>query len=253
MSSASSSAEPAATPPGGSADGAASAAAGVGSQTLSRGIRALEVLADEPGLTIAELAARLGVHRSIAYRILRTLEEHGLVVRDAAGRVALGARLAALARGVEHDLQAAALPELTTLARELGMTAFLVVLDHRECVTLVSVEPPHSVAAVAQRPGTRHSLTAGAPGLAIGSRLGAAQLAAAGVVLPDRPELAAARERGFATSSGEVIAGLSSVAAPLLVPGSAPAAVAVVYVGEQDVVALGERLRRAADAVAAEL
>lgn len=43
------------------------------SQTLSRGIRALEILAaaDRP-LSIAELAEALGVHRSIAYRILRT-------------------------------------------------------------------------------------------------------------------------------------------------------------------------------------
>ena len=30
----------------------------------------------------------LGVHRSVAYRLLRTLEDHGLVVRDAGGRVA---------------------------------------------------------------------------------------------------------------------------------------------------------------------
>ncbi len=69
------------------------------SQTLSRGIRMLEILADarEP-LTIDELASRLGVHRSVAYRLLRTLEHHRLTVRDARGRIVLGARLAALAR-----------------------------------------------------------------------------------------------------------------------------------------------------------
>ena len=57
------------------------------SQTLSRGIRILEVLADARGpLSIDETARRLGVHRSVAYRLVRTLESHGLVTRDGAGR-----------------------------------------------------------------------------------------------------------------------------------------------------------------------
>ena len=106
-----------------------------GSQTLSRGIRILEALADarEP-LSIDDLAHRLDVHRSIAYRLVRTLEDHRLVLRDAAGRVALGARMAALAAGVAHDLQAEALPELTAVAGDLGMTCFLAVLDGDEYV-----------------------------------------------------------------------------------------------------------------------
>lgn len=85
--------------------------AGPAWQTPSRGIRILEVLADvrEP-LTIDGVAERLGVHRSIAYRLLRTLEDHRLVGRDTAGRVARGPRMAALAAGVAPDLQAEALP-----------------------------------------------------------------------------------------------------------------------------------------------
>ncbi len=75
----------------------------------------------------------------------------------------LGTGLAALAAGVAADLQAEALPELTAAANELGMTCFLVVLDHDECVTLTSVEPRHAVTAVAQRPGARHPVTRGAP------------------------------------------------------------------------------------------
>ena len=150
------------------------------SQTLSRGLRAIEILAESAdGLSIDELAGALGLHRSIAYRIVRTLERHRLVRRDAQGRVQLGPRLAALARNVDRDLQSAAVPVLTGLARELAMTAFVVVLDGDECVTLVSVEPPHSVAVVAQRPGTRHPLEAGAPGIAIQSILTPAQWRAA--------------------------------------------------------------------------
>ncbi|MCR2825868.1 IclR family transcriptional regulator, partial [Microbacterium sp. zg.Y909] len=142
------------------------------SQTLSRGIRILEVLADaREALTIDEIAARLQVHRSVAYRLVRTLEDHGLVSRDASGRLTLGARMAALAAGVAHDLQAEALPELTAVANDLGMTCFLAVLDHDQCVTLASVEPRHAVASVVQRPGARHPITVGAPSKAILSTL----------------------------------------------------------------------------------
>ena len=200
------------------------------SQTLSRGIRILELLADARGpLSIDELAGRLEVHRSVAYRLLRTLEDHGLVERDAAGRIELGARLAALAAGVAHDLQAEALPELTAVAGDLGVTCFLAVLDHEECVTLSSVEPRHAVNPVAQRPGTRHPITRGAPGKAILSLLpepswpGEVSDALAA-------EVRDAAARGFATSHDEVIPSLRAVAVPLVVRGRGPAAIAVVFV-----------------------
>jgi len=200
------------------------------SQTLSRGIRILEILAEarEP-LSIDETARRLGVHRSVAYRLLRTLEDHGLVTRDSAGRIQLGARMAALAAGVAHDLQAEALPELTAVANELGTTCFLVVLDHEECVTLVSVEPRHAVASVAQRPGTRHPVTVGAPGKAILSVLPPGEWP--GEVSDHlREDVTDAATRGFATSHDEVIPSLRSVSVPLVVRGRPPAAIAVVYV-----------------------
>ncbi|MHB1172143.1 MAG: IclR family transcriptional regulator [Lacisediminihabitans sp.] len=225
------------------------------SQTLSRGIRVLEILAEssEP-MSIAALSAALDVHRSIAYRILRTLEDHGLVIRDAAGAVQLGPRMAALARGVARDLQTAAMPELTAVANELGMTAFVAVLDHREVVTLVSVEPRQARATVAQRPGTRHPLTAGAPGIAIQSRLTPQQWAGLGHGETLRSEALQTRASGFASSHDEVIPGLSSIAVPLTVVGQPPAALAVVYVASGHTpAAIGARLADAAAAVAAEL
>ncbi|MFC6354725.1 IclR family transcriptional regulator [Luethyella okanaganae] len=225
------------------------------SQTLSRGIRVLEILAENGDpMTIVALSTTLGVHRSIAYRILRTLEDHGLVLRDAAGAVRLGPRMAALARGVARDLQSAALPELTAAANELGMTAFLTVLDHREVVTLLSVEPRQAHATVAQRPGTRHPLSVGAPGIAIQSRLDARQWAELGHGETARPEADLARARGFASSHDEVIPGLSSIAVPLFVAGQPPAAIAVVYVANaNDAAMIGARLTQSATAIEAEL
>jgi DNA-binding IclR family transcriptional regulator len=214
----------------------------------------LEILAEAAGpLSIADLSAELGVHRSIAYRILRTLEDHRMVVRDGAGAVKLGPQLAALARGVSRDLQAAALPELTAVASDLSMTAFLVVLDRDECVTLVSVEPRHTNASVAQRPGTRHPLSVGAPGIAIQSSLADDELLS---LLPGyqvRAEVTKTRSDGFATSHGEVIPGVSSVAVPLTIPGQPAAAISVVYVtSETPTGSVSRRLAAAAAAIAGE-
>ncbi|PQZ92149.1 ArsR family transcriptional regulator [Arthrobacter sp. MYb227] len=227
------------------------------SQTLSRGIRMLELLADATGpRTIAQLAEDLGVHRSIAYRILRTLEDHRLVSRDETGLVQSAPGLAVLARSVQRDLQSAALPELTTLANELKMCAFVVLWDQDECTTLVTVEPRHVHAAVIQRPGTRHPFDHGAPGIAMQSSLSEAQWAGLKTGHPYRAEARAAAQLGYATSIDEVIAGLSSVAVPIEVPGQLPAAVAVVYSSgsaQLSNAAIGERIALAARAIEAEL
>lgn len=201
------------------------------SQTLSRGIRALEILAAaQAPLTIAELADAMGVHRSVAYRILRTLEDHSLLVRDDSGKVQPGPGLAVLARGVARNLQTAALPELTQLANALTMSTFIAVWDRDECVTLVTVDPRHTGAAIVQHPGSRHPISTGAPGIAIQSAYSEAEWHGVAPATPYRPEAAIARARGYAASHDEVITGVSSVAVPVRVPGGRPAALAVVYI-----------------------
>jgi DNA-binding IclR family transcriptional regulator len=196
------------------------------SQTLDRGVRILEHLAavgrPQP---VADIGQALGLHRSITYRLLRTLEDHQLVERDAVGHYWLGLGVAGLARAVRTDLQTAALPRLNTLVTELGMTAFLVVRAGNDAVTVASVEPQDTAAHVVYRPGTRHPVDRGAPGLAL--------------LIPepespdDRDALRQARKTGWASSHGEVIPGLRSVAAPVLGPdGGARAALAVVFVDD---------------------
>lgn len=153
---------------------------------------------------IDELAKHLQVHRSIAYRIVRTLEDHGFVRRDADGRCLPGERLAALGRNVRLPLQAAALPELTSMAEDLGMTAFLVIRVEDDAVTIESIEPRTTATHVAYRPGSRHTVDRGAPGLAL--------LAGDAPVPGERADVAVTRARGWATSAGEVTPGLASVA-----------------------------------------
>jgi DNA-binding IclR family transcriptional regulator len=223
------------------------------SQTLSRGLRALEILADSrTPLTIAELAESLGLHRSIAYRIIRTLEDHSLVERDDSGRLQPGAGLAVLARGVARDLQTAAVPELGRIADELGMTAFVVVWDHADCVTLATVEPRHTGAALAQRPGTRHSVGSGAPGIAIQSALGRTEWELRMPEVPYRAEADEARSHGYAVSHDEVIPGVFSVAVPIQAARQRPSALAVVHVGPNlEAELIGKTLAGAAQRIAA--
>src|SRR5699024_8349793 len=216
------------------------------SQTLTRGIRALEALAGADGaLSIDELALELGVHRSIAYRMVRTLEHHRLITRDPSGRCLPGAGLAVLAHSVSRDVQDVALPDPAAVAEELAMTTLIAVEDHEECVTLSTVEPRRASAAVAQRPGSRHSLELGAPGIALLTRHDDSGRD------PDvRAHIAAARERGYATSHDEVITGVSSVAVPIPSRGPTHVALGVVYVGtDRAVEEIAERLCEAARAV----
>src|SRR3954466_13241428 len=205
------------------------------SQTLDRGLRILEHLAAAPTpQTVMDIATGVDLHRSITYRLLRTLESHELVERDAVGRYWLGAGVSALARSVRSDLQSAALPRLDALAEDLGLTAFLVVRVGGEAVTVASVEPHDTAAHVVYRPGTRHPLGRGAPGLAL--------LMPEAPSDDDRDALRSAREIGWASSHGEVIPGFRSVAAPVLGPdGGARAAIAVVYVDDSaDAVQIGQ-------------
>ncbi|MCG7421936.1 helix-turn-helix domain-containing protein, partial [Micrococcus sp. ACRRV] len=212
---------------------------GAPSQTLSRALTMLELVADRPTPpSIAELADDLGVHRSVAYRMLRTFEVHGLLRRDAAGLVHGAPGLVTLAGGVEQDLRAAAVTELSRVSDALAMTAFLVVWDGRDCLTLATVEPPRGNL-VTQRPGTRHPLGVGAPGIAIAS------------VLPaegqDRPAVREARARGWAASRDEVITGVGSVAASVPAAAGMPAALAVVFTSPAvDEEAVGAELAAAA-------
>jgi DNA-binding IclR family transcriptional regulator len=112
------------------------------SQTLDRGLRVLERVARSGGgCTIADLAAELGVGRTVVYRLVTTLEAHQLVRRDTAGRVWLGTGALGLAGRVVPLLREAALPALRALAEDVGATAHLTVAEGGEALAVAVVEP----------------------------------------------------------------------------------------------------------------
>lgn len=169
------------------------------SKTLHSGLRVLEVLSDHPdGLTITQVAEAIGVHRTVAHRLLRTLEAHRLVRRDRAKRFHLGPGLVPLADPVDRDLRSIAQPILEELADEAGATAHLVAQEDDEHVrALLVIEPRRASVHIAFRPGQLDRITVGSAGMAI--------LAAHPPRIDERAEIAKARERGYALSFSEVI------------------------------------------------
>jgi DNA-binding IclR family transcriptional regulator len=138
------------------------------SQTLDRGLTVLEALAGSPtGMTVNQLAAALGVGRTVVYRLVATLEDHRLVRRDRSGRVVLWLGLAAVARGVEPLLRTAAAPALTRLAEECGASASLTVCDGADGVVVAVVDPLGWELPPVLRVGTRQALERTAAGRAI--------------------------------------------------------------------------------------
>ncbi len=104
-------------------------------QTLGRGLEMLEALRDGPR-TVAWLTESLGLERSAAYRIVRTLEAHRYVTRTEEGRYRLG--LASWELGVRttdvHDVRASAGREMSRLVEHFGETTHLSVYDRGEVV-----------------------------------------------------------------------------------------------------------------------
>lgn len=170
------------------------------SQTLDRGLRVLKLLADtDHGLTVTELSNKLGVNRTVVYRLLATLEQHALVRRDLGGRARVGLGVLRLGRQVHPLVREAALPALRSLAEDIGATAHLTLVDGTEALAVAVVEPTWTDYHVAYRAGFRHSLDRGAAGRAILS----------GRQQPgDWP--------GYALTHGELEAGASGAAAPLI-------------------------------------
>src|SRR5688500_3700536 len=206
------------------------------SQTLDRGCRVLQVLADSPdGLTVTELAARLAVNRTVTYRLISTLEQHALVRRDARGRLFIGLGMLHLAAAVQPVLRDLAVPVLRELAEAVGCTAHLTVADGEEALALAVVEPSWTDFHVSYRIGSRHPLNQGAAGKAI--------------LLGRQPD-----GEPFAATAGELQAGAHGLAAPVRGVDGLEASVGIVTLGgEIDVDRIGPLVRDAAAAVALRL
>src|SRR6187200_1975622 len=188
-----------------------------GSQTLDRGLRALEMVAAAPGgMTIQEVADRLAVHRTIAHRLLGTLADHHLISRGPDNRFRAGGGLIGLASGLQSTLRDTAVPIMRELAEELESTVVLLVREGEEVVGIATAAPTKGAYHLAFRTGSRHPLGRGSAGICLLSALPARP--------GERPEVTRARAQGFSVSKGEVEPGAHGMAVLIKQGDSAPSA-----------------------------
>src|SRR5262245_36258216 len=101
-----------------------------GSQTLARGLNALQLVADAPsGLTVQQIADGVGIHRTIAYRLLATLTQYRFVAKGEDGRYRPAAGLAILGASFDRNVRQLSVPTLRALADDLGTTVSLLVAE----------------------------------------------------------------------------------------------------------------------------
>jgi IclR family transcriptional regulator, acetate operon repressor len=215
-----------------------------GSQTVAAVERAADVLlhftrVPSPDLGVTEIATDLGIAKAAVHRVLASLRFHELVQLDehtrrySLGPAALSLGLAALSR---VDVRKFALPELALLSQLTNETSTLSVRVGFERIYLDQITPPREVI-MSVSIGVRYPLHAGASSKALLAFLDDAEIqrylsgplvSVTDSTLINRDELvaelAAIRERGWASSSGERQSGAASIAAPVLNHLGAPVA-----------------------------
>lgn len=130
---------------------------------VARALLVLEALGDHPGIGATALAEKLGLTKSLVFRLLQTLEEAGYVQRDEARAVyTLGYRVAVLGDrvGREGALLQVARPIMDALRDETGENVNLVIREGTASVVIATREGLHSIRLFAQT-GRRGPLHAG--------------------------------------------------------------------------------------------
>jgi DNA-binding IclR family transcriptional regulator len=105
-------------------------------------------------LSLADLAARTGIPRATAFRLLSTLEQAGFLVKDH-GAYQLGIKCFVLGNIVAGglDLRDTAHPHLVALRDTTRETTQIAILDHWHVVYLERVISPYPVALMRSRAG----------------------------------------------------------------------------------------------------
>jgi len=116
-------------------------------ERAARILRALEGNAD--GLSLSQIAERVGLARSTVHRLVTALEaERFVAAASPNGRVRLGPGLATLAGAARGDVRDEIHPFLTRLSREIHETVDLAVLEHDHVRFIDQVAAPRRLRAV---------------------------------------------------------------------------------------------------------
>ncbi|NLU84303.1 IclR family transcriptional regulator [Rhodococcus sp. HNM0569] len=226
------------------------------SKTTDQALEVLEFLGQRGSLSIAEAARELDLSRTVAYRLLSTLEQRGFVKRNE-GIYRLGPKLFALAQHVEWAVRDAAHPHMRVLVDELRETVVLSLRDGGQTLSMHRVANREHFVQISYPPGLRYDLADTVGGRVILAHLEPdEQLQILGD--PDHPllpELGRIRRRGYAMTKDEEAAGMSGLAVPIRSMDGVVACLTVYTPTERtaDVKARHEVVVRAADAISQEL
>ena len=203
-------------------------------QSLERGLTLLFAFRRQPDLSLAELASLLPIHRTSTFRLVRTLEQQGFLVQDAAsGRYRLGHALAELGglTLARLDVRRAARPHLERLAAHTDETVQLLIRDAMDVLVVDGIESAQRVK-VGAGIGERRPLHATAAGKCFLAGMSPDEVSAAYAggrptsltprTIVDVDALLAEVDRvgdtGYAVNDQESEPGVRFVAAPILGP-----------------------------------
>jgi DNA-binding IclR family transcriptional regulator len=216
------------------------------SKTVDRSIRLLFELADNPrGLTVTDLAARLGTERPPLYRVLRTLSDYKLITRDSDKRYTLSIGILALVRAFNAPFLDRARVELQGAADEAAHTALLHLADGDTLVVALCVVPRTPGVHLTVQLGTPYTYHDGAPWTVI--------FGARAPTDDDSEAVREARALGFAESYGRIRPGVGGISVPLRLP-NGEGSLSLVGSGEIEdrdrVVAIAQRAAQSLSAIA---
>jgi DNA-binding IclR family transcriptional regulator len=239
-------------------------------QSVDRAAMLLKAIADaRRSPTVVELSELCGLNRTTVWRLLFTLERHGLVERDAVTqRYGIGAGLLGVMLTDDHEpLVRRARPVLECLALDTGETVNLAFAKRSGLVYVDQVEAPQIMAVNWQgKPVPLHATSAGKVLLAFlpeGERdallAGTLERYTRSTIVNRRAlekELEAARRDGYGVCVGELEEALVGVSAPVLDHHGRPLAVVSVWGSEPrmpraGLVAVGRRTAQAANDIEA--
>ncbi len=200
-------------------------------QSLDRALRILAIIAEGDGLSLSEVASASGLAASTAYRMLITLENHGMVEFDRTDQLwSIGVETYRMGSAFlrRRKLVDRARIVMQDLMEKTGETANLGVAED-DCVVFVSQVETHQAIRAFFRPGSRSPFHASGIGKAILAHLPRERVTAivrkAGLeaytpkTLSDGPTLARdldqVRARGYSVDDEERHPGMRCIAAPI--------------------------------------
>lgn len=120
-----------------------------GIQVISRAAAILRALREDPnGLSLGQIAERVGLARSTVQRIVAALQEERLVFVAGSGGIRLGPEVTALAAAANYNVVDVCRPHLAALVALTGETADLSVLKGHQMIFLDQMPGTHRLRAV---------------------------------------------------------------------------------------------------------